>query len=278
MRKDTSFVPIVTYHGLSRDESADGLYTLTEEQFESQMAYLSEKTFKVISLDAVGKWLQGGALPERSIVLTFDDGLESHYSLAFSILKRYHFQGAFFVNPATLNQKGTLTHQNLREMHRAGMEIGSHGLDHIFLTGLDEAELQRQLEESKKALEVLLGQEISFFSIPRGRYDRRILDAIKSAGYQAACTSDIGVNRKGMDSLRLRRWAMKRPYSLNDFVSVVVGKPKKHLVFEYILKQSAYWVLGHTLYEGLRSRVLGPHTSVWGMSKDTTHGSVWRER
>ena len=249
-------IPILTYHGLEEASGQNGLYTLRRSQFEAQMGYLFEKKYQTISLEKIRQYLEGKSVPEKSVVITFDDGMESDFLVAFPVLKRYGFQATFFVNPGTVGQAGYLPAASLKKMSEAGMDIGSHGFDHIFLTRLGHEALHHQLHDSKVALEPLIGKEVSLFSVPRGRYNPRVLEAVKKAGYRLACTSDIGVNEPHSDPFRLRRWAMKRSYTLDDFISVVVGRAKKHLVLEHVVKQSAYRLLGHTLYENLRSRVL----------------------
>ena len=116
----TSLISILTYHGLSNEQapSENGLYTLTAEQFEVQMAYLSEKKFQTVSLDKVVDWRSGKPLPKRPIVITFDDGFKSDLSVAFPVLKRYGYQATFFVNPGTLGQNGYLTEEDFNNWVR----------------------------------------------------------------------------------------------------------------------------------------------------------------
>ena len=262
MNRDITPVPILTYHGLVKGPPSrtDGLYTLGEKSFQAQMTHLAECGFHAVSLKELLAWQSGQPLPGRSVVITFDDGSESDFSIALPILKQFYFPATFFVNPGTLNRKGYLTPEHLGQIHREGMEIGSHGFDHLFLTGLDEKALCHQVAESKKSLEALLGEAVSFFSVPRGRYTRHVLEVAKQAGYLAVCTSDIGLNRRLSEPFRLRRWAMKRSYTLDDFASIVAGHPKTHLRLEVRFKQAAHRLLGHTLYETVRNRVLGEAT------------------
>ena len=129
MNKTEVRVPILAYHGLSKKGNRlNGVYTLGADQFETQMAYLSEQNLKTISLERMVKWISGESIPPKSIGITFDDGLESDFSIALPILKRHGFVATFFVNPGTLGTEGHLTVEELRTLHRAGMEIGSHGL------------------------------------------------------------------------------------------------------------------------------------------------------
>ena len=249
-------LPILTYHGLEEASGRNGLYTLRRSQFEAQMTYLSEQNFRTISLETMVKWILGESIPPKSIVITFDDGLSSDFSIALPILKRYGFTATFFVNPGRVGKEGYVTVEELQKMKEAGMGIGSHGLDHVFLTRLEGEALRDQVAGSKKRLQELLHEPISFFSVPRGRYNRNVLASVQNAGYRLACTSDIGVNSRSTDPFRLRRWAMKRSYTLEDFVSVIEGRPRRPLVLEYVVKRSAYRILGHTLYEALRGGLL----------------------
>ncbi len=258
MKKGNVFLPILNYHALTDGGfSPDGIYTLSKEVFQRQLDILARNRMQSVSLEEVWQWLPGKRdLPERAVVLTFDDGWISDFSVAVPLLRQYGFRAAFFVNPGTLDTEGYLTTDALKEMGRSGMEIGSHGFDHLFLTTLADADLAVQVETSKIELEILLGKEIHFFSIPRGRYDERVLKAIRDAGYRLACSSDVGLNRQDTDPFRLRRWALKRSTREDDFISIVEGRPKKHLFAEYFFKDAAYRLLGHTAYEWVRNRLL----------------------
>ena len=252
-------VAILTYHGLSKngEDSANGLYTLEEKMFQAQMTSLAEQAMSVISLKDLIAHPAGEPLPRKAVVITFDDGHASDFSVALPVLKRHRFQATFFVNPGTLDQEGYLTTKTLRQMRSEGMEIGSHGYDHLFLTTLDEKSLRYQIVESRKKLEALLGAPVSFFSVPRGRYNRRLLEVAKEAGYLAVLSSDIGFNRDPQASLCLRLWAIKQAYRFEDFRSIVEGRPKAHLRLEVALKQAARRALGHAVYEAVRTRILG---------------------
>jgi len=251
-------IPILNYHGIAKvqGQASGGIYTILESQWSTQMEHLVQNQIDVISLERLGRWLSGREHLEKSVVITFDDGLESDFTIAFPLLKRHGFSATFFVNPGTVDQEGHLTLEQLQEMYRSGMEIGSHGYDHIFLTELDEKELEYQLVASKEKLETLLGAKVKSFSIPRGRYNSSILTTVKAAGYERVCTSDVGLNLQHTSPFRLYRWAIKRSHRLSDFASMTEGRMKKSLVFEHFLKRSAYQLLGHRLYEKARNHLL----------------------
>jgi peptidoglycan/xylan/chitin deacetylase (PgdA/CDA1 family) len=93
----------------------------------------------------------------------------------------------------------------LRDMQAAGMEIGSHTVNHVRLTEVDDARLLQELADSKTTLEHILGNEVGSFAYPYGAWDARCAMAAKQVGYTAACTTDTGWARRDNDPYQLRR-------------------------------------------------------------------------
>jgi hypothetical protein len=90
--------------------------------------------------------------------------------------------------------------RQLSEMQEAGMEIGSHGVDHRMLAKLSQEDLVREIAGSKQALDSHLPLSSDVISYPVGgfdAYDERVMDIAKNAGYRAACSYVVGTNRVG---------------------------------------------------------------------------------
>ena len=102
-------------------------------------------------------------------------------------------------------------------MHSAGMEIGSHTVSHARLPDLDEAALARELTDSKAALEAAIGAPVSSFAYPYGLWDARCEDAVRHAGYTAACTTRTGWAMRDGDPFKLRRLTVFNHDSLSRF-------------------------------------------------------------
>jgi peptidoglycan/xylan/chitin deacetylase (PgdA/CDA1 family) len=102
-------------------------------------------------------------------------------------------------------ESGSCTWEQLREMESAGLEVGSHTVTHPLLTRVGTDRLLRELEQSRRRLEEMLGHTVTLFCYPNGAYNRVVRDAVARAGYQLAVTSDDGLNDATIDPLALRR-------------------------------------------------------------------------
>lgn len=192
-------IPILMYHYISPlPEGADTIrqdLTVTPEAFAAQLAYLQAAGYTSISLFELFAALQGETrLPDKPIVLTFDDGYADAYAYAFPLLQRYGFTGTFFViaNVIEGGVEGFLTWEQARAMAEAGMSIQSHSLDHVDLRERSAEFLRHQLEGSRALIEARVGQPVRFFCYPAGRYDDATVRALAQAGYWGAVTTAWG--------------------------------------------------------------------------------------
>lgn len=130
---------------------------------------------------------------DTQIFATFDDGNRSDLEIAAPLLKENGINGAFFPCVGRLSDPNYLSAEGLRQITTMGFEIGSHGVDHVLWTTLDEPNLFRETSVSKRRLEDIIGAEVKSVAIPFGAYNRRVLKAIKSAGYSKIYCSDRGL-------------------------------------------------------------------------------------
>jgi peptidoglycan/xylan/chitin deacetylase (PgdA/CDA1 family) len=127
----------------------------------------------------------------NTVALTFDDGLENFYDLAFPILQRYGFTATVFLVSDYIGQQTTwdyhkrnhLNWQQIAELAAAGIEFGSHSATHQDLRALDDEELQYELFGSKTFLESKLGRPVKYVSYPFGRYNERVIQFSRKAGF-----------------------------------------------------------------------------------------------
>jgi peptidoglycan/xylan/chitin deacetylase (PgdA/CDA1 family) len=134
-------------------------------------------------------WSGPGGQAAPAVALTFDDGRASDYLHAYPLLMEHGVMGEFFVNPGTIGRQGYLSWGEAREMSRAGMRFQSHAHDHVYLTLLSAASLERQVLDSKRRIEDELGCAVQFLAPPYGDLNRRVRQAALAAGYQAVCNS-----------------------------------------------------------------------------------------
>lgn len=153
--------------------------------------------------------------PARTAVITFDDGYVDNLA-ACEELKKRGMRATFFIVSGSVGRAPAwrddgrpagrlLNGDELREMRAEGMEIGSHTVNHVRLPELDDVGLLRELHESKRALEDLLGDKVGSFAYPYGAWDARCADATRQAGYVAACTTRTGWALRDNAPYQLRR-------------------------------------------------------------------------
>lgn len=126
------------------------------------------------------------------ILITFDDGNESDHGIALPALLRRGMKAMFFICSGRVGMPGFLDAPQIRELAAHGMAIGSHGVCHLPWRSLDAGRLQDEVAGSRKRLEDLLGGNVDCAACPFGAYDRRVLRALKNAGYRSVFTSDGG--------------------------------------------------------------------------------------
>ena len=184
-------IVVLNYHKV--DETPIAL-AVSPADFERQMAYLKEKGYVSITPDQLADHLErGAALPERPLLITFDDGYADNYENAYPILKKYGFTATIFVVTDYLSRfPAYLTWEQAREMKQGGFYIASHTMQHKVLTELDAQALREELAGSAEALDYQLGKQSRFLAYPTGAYSLALAQAVKDYGYRAAFTIKYG--------------------------------------------------------------------------------------
>jgi peptidoglycan/xylan/chitin deacetylase (PgdA/CDA1 family) len=179
-----SGVPVFMYHDLCVSAATEERYTTALPTFREHLAFLREQQFAVRALSEIA-----AGCAERNVVLTFDDGLASHYELALPALLEQRLSATFFVTTSLIDSPGYLTWMQLREMSAAGMTIGSHGHRHIDYTGLPLDAARSELLRSRNELDEHLGAQATTFSAPYGFLNDALTLAARKAGFLHICSS-----------------------------------------------------------------------------------------
>lgn len=137
------------------------------------------------------------AITEKSgdnvICLTFDDGHSSDWDFVFPMLLDKGAKATFFVVTDWIGKPGFLSADQIRKLHKSGMQIGSHSCSHPNLLGLNPYLLKSELVKSRLILEDILGESITSFSLPFGVGGAYIINTVLNCGYSYCCTSDHGI-------------------------------------------------------------------------------------
>ena len=192
-------VPILVYHYVEyvkdqRDTIRKSL-NIVPSVFEKQITTMKEANFNFITAKDLGDYLNGEKqLPERPVILTFDDGYGDFYTDVFPILKKHHVVATEYVVPGFTNKLNYMTTKQLQEICDSGIvEIAAHTIHHAYLPRLNHEQAVQEIVGSKQALEEEYGISVVSFAYPYGGYDDSVAKIAKEAGFTNAVTTKGGI-------------------------------------------------------------------------------------
>ena len=265
-------IPILLYHRLvaRRRVAAGGvsdnepIYVSFDDVFEGQMRWLREKGFTTLDLDqflAIRR--DRAAPPPRPVVLTFDDGYESVYTLAWPVLRRLGLKATVFVAPQpddyTRNLvrgvDGFLSEDQMRELDRGGVRIESHTLTHCVLSELDDPSARHELAESKRLLGAILDRPVRHLAVPRSGHSLRVRRLAREEGYVTVCCNAKGSSNGLSSPLALPRIVIERDTTLTDFARAL--EPARAVVLRLVgnLKRMPAVIFGSKRTQVIRRRL-----------------------
>ncbi|MCX6706530.1 MAG: polysaccharide deacetylase family protein, partial [Candidatus Woesearchaeota archaeon] len=210
-------VPVLIYHAVK--DGKPGETIISVEKFSEQMKYLNDEGYKTISItDLVNFMKTGAAVPEKAIVLTFDDGWISIKDV-IPILNQYGFKASFWIFPGTGIGGPYMGWNDIIDISKnPNFEIGSHSMTHPWdkqdnlvtwvdgkTAGKTEKDAEQEIKESKRILEEKIGKDVKYFAWPVGWYNDKLISIAKDAGYQGLLTVEDGANYQGDDVFRIKR-------------------------------------------------------------------------
>lgn len=204
---------VLNYHELTEGELGDN-WTLSKSRFEADLQLFGKN---LITPDAFfGHCKDPHYDHNEGVLLTFDDASLSDYTQIYEIhMAEGNIPGFIsFVPTEYVDRPGRMTWRMIREMSLNGVTIGSHGMSHVDLTALSDAELICELVNSRTILEERLGMPITFFAFPFGRFSSRVCNAALTAGYTHLFTIQLGYHR-GFESFLYSRLCVSKNMDRN---------------------------------------------------------------
>jgi peptidoglycan/xylan/chitin deacetylase (PgdA/CDA1 family) len=255
--------PILMYHRIESGECPvidrdERRYAVSFERFSRQLKQIESLELRSFTVSEAVDAMRAGTLPARSIVITFDDGNRSDAIHALPLLRTRGLRATFYINVDNIGKPDGLDVLMIRRLAQSGMEIGSHGMTHRFLTTLPEAEVRTECETSREALSGITGEEIRSFAPPGGRIHPAALRILKECSYDSVCNSRIGFNTPGSDPFRLRRFPVMAGTG-DKTVTAILERDRMGLV-PLFARAQALWLarifLGEQIYNRSRSKAL----------------------
>ncbi len=236
--RTSSTLPILMYHSIS-DDPEPGVHPYyrvctSPRRFTDQMQWLKDNGYQGVTLAAGLAWLNSQPLPPhlltsstKPVALTFDDGFRDFYTAAFPILLQHGFRASMFLPTAFVGDerrafrprgssrlstiRDCLTWSEVRELHAAGIQFGSHTVNHPKLVDLALSEIESEISNSKSVIEHQLSASITTFAYPYAfpqaekHFAEAFCQLLKRVGYESCVTTEVGRVRPGDDWFRLTR-------------------------------------------------------------------------
>ncbi|MDD1627287.1 MAG: polysaccharide deacetylase family protein [Methylococcaceae bacterium] len=203
---------VLMYHGTPNNHPSSK-YSIRADRFNAHLRYLKKQGWNTIlfrELNTVSVY------PKKTVVLTFDDGYADNFEGAFLPLVKNNMKATWFITTDCIGkhahwmgspspQTQMLTAEQILQMEKAGMEIGSHTCSHPDLTTLSYDQQRDEMMQSKQILEAIIHGKIPSFAYPYGRHNSDSIEAAKDAAYQLACTVRPGDFDSEKNPLLVRR-------------------------------------------------------------------------
>lgn len=206
--------PILEYHMIMESPPPDSeVYNVPPEEFAAQLDYLQQNDYTTITLHEFMLAKHGKfQMPPKPVILTFDDGYENVYTKMLPILEAHKMKAVVYVITNELGKPGYLTLEQVKDMQKRGIEIGSHTADHLALD-VEGVEMQlHQVRDSRIFLNWSGLEPIYTFSYPNGAYNSDIIKILKQENYLSAVTGDVGLNTLKSDPYTLKRVHIRNPH------------------------------------------------------------------
>ncbi len=218
-------VPVLCYHHIREFKPGESenmkSYSVTPAAFSEQMKSLSDSGYKTILPDELYNYLAyGESIPEKSVMITFDDTDLEQYTIGAAEMKKYGFKGVYFIMTISIGRPRYMSKEQIKELSDDGHLIACHTWDHHMVTKYDQADWDKQLGETKVKLETLTGKKIDHFAYPFGIWNPQAIPEIKSRGYKMAFI--LSTKRDSIDPLyTVRRMIVPGQWSTKGMMNAM---------------------------------------------------------
>lgn len=221
MTNENVGVPVLYYHSVDPSEANEVI--ISPNKLREELTFIKESGYTTLTMSELNNYiLNNTPIPEKSIVITFDDGYADNYANAFPILKELDMKATIFViSNFTDNDGYYMTSQQLKEMSDYGIDIQSHTASHSHLNQLSYEEQLNELKTSKEKLESITGKSVISIAYPFGDYDDNSVKASKDAGYSLSFTTNRGLSDREDNPLILDRIYVSSTYTIDQFKEVL---------------------------------------------------------
>lgn len=251
-------VPILMYHSVT-DRPTPGTrpHAVRPADFAGQMTHLRDHGFTALTFGKLTAALDAGTeLPERPVVITFDDGYADFHETALPVLDRLGLGCTLFVTTGWVRDAGphaagrpldrTLSWGQIREAAAHGVEIAGHSHSHPQLDQITDRELREELRRNKGLLEERIDHPVRTMAYPYGYSSARVRRAVREAGYRAACAVNNAIATGHHDRLAVPRLTVGPDITMARFRQAVENRGIPLIYLKYRAFTRGYAVVRRT--------------------------------
>lgn len=210
-------IPILMYHSISINQS--NALSVPSDLFYKHMEHLKNSGYNAITFTDLMSWKTNQSLPDKPILITFDDGYLDNFTVAYPILEKLQMKATIFATSDYIGSPNHLNWSQAKEMEQSGIiEIGVHTRHHVDLTKSNQLQLVDEISGAKQRLEKGLGHPIIAFAYPSGKFNKNVIQVVKRAGFEFAVTTKPGYAEKKQGYLTLHRVRIPGDQSLAAFI------------------------------------------------------------
>jgi peptidoglycan/xylan/chitin deacetylase (PgdA/CDA1 family) len=184
-------VPVLCYHQIRDWKPTDSKsakdYIVPVDTFKAHLKMLADSGYKTILPDEYYAYLNlGTPLPEKPIMLTFDDTEVNQYAIAAPEMEKYGFKAVYFIMTVSLGRPKYMSKDQVKQLAEAGHVIGSHTWDHQNVKKYKGDDWVTQIEKPTKTLEAITGKKVEHFAYPFGLWNPEAFPELKKRGFKSA--------------------------------------------------------------------------------------------
>lgn len=226
-------VPVLCYHHIRDPKPGQSetfkSYSVSPKQFAEQMKVLHDSGYQTVLPDQLYDYLvYGKKLPEKPVMLTFDDTDEEQFSIGYQEMKKYNYKGVFFIMTISINRPRYMSKEQIKQLADEGNAVESHTWDHHMVTKYQGEDWEKQFVKPRKTIEDITGKSATYFAYPFGLWNQAAIPELKKAGFKMAfilstkrdSTEPLFTVRRmivpGQWSTKGMMNAMKQTFKLND--------------------------------------------------------------
>lgn len=210
----TAKVPILMFHNVGRwnlgESRLQKEYKIEPKNLDAMLSFLAQK-YEVISLERLNDYFKNNiVLPEKPVIITFDDGWRGVYDEAFPILKKYNLPFTVFLITSHYEYKSAyLSRSQIQEMLMSGLiTLGNHTANHLSLGLISKSEVEREIAAAQEKISEDFGIIPSFLAYPGGSYTKQVKDVVRNFNFQMALTVEPGAFHAADKLFELKRIAV----------------------------------------------------------------------